>query len=387
MADFTVKPTNAASSIDDIRAIVGELDRYENEVRVIRNALGFKITASDNLRYRLNNAAERIESHRICAAGMGEALQDILNKYENTENEILGNEIAKGSGEDAASGNSDADESKKWDIQDFWEKFKKSALDALGKFGYTGGILSLPIALLKMLVDGDGFTEKDFGSFIKGLAKSGVKCNEFIEWLGDKKKDLAKLFSPSASKAFETFKPEAGWLTKAKAAGEYVFTDELGLESVDGKYRMKGSSIASWLLSFISNIFSNHEEYTENLGKETEITQGRAIAETISETVIDVVKGALITAGVTAGVAALGCTGFGAAALVAGGSCIVSGAADWICESLTGKGLTEWASDGLLDKLKEAGEKITGAVSSTGNAVASWFEKAFGPSSPQMAGA
>ena len=68
-----------------------------------------------------------------------------------------------------------------------------------------------------------------------------------------------------------------------------------------------------------------------------------------------------------------------APAVVVGGIAVgVSLVADIVCENLTGKSVTEAASDFVLDKASKAGKAITGAAKSAKKAVSGWFNKLTG---------
>ena len=92
MTQFTVRPKNAVSVTNTENNLANELSRYERDIRNISSALGFKIASEYNMRKRLNSAADRIDGHRRCVSSMSSALQEILNIYESTENELLGME-------------------------------------------------------------------------------------------------------------------------------------------------------------------------------------------------------------------------------------------------------------------------------------------------------
>lgn len=92
MAQFTVKSKNASSAIDVENDIARELGILKSDIYSISNSLGFKIAAGYNLRNRLNVAIDKVDTHRRCISDMSSALQEILNIYESTENELLGME-------------------------------------------------------------------------------------------------------------------------------------------------------------------------------------------------------------------------------------------------------------------------------------------------------
>lgn len=52
---------------------------------------------------------------------------------------------------------------------------------------------------------------------------------------------------------------------------------------------------------------------------------------------------------------------------------------DIVCENITGKSVTEFTSDAILDNLPKAAKKATGAATTAKNAVSSWFSKVSNP--------
>ena len=116
----------------------------------------------------------------------------------------------------------------------------------------------------------------------------------------------------------------------------------------------KSGIAAKWIGVGLSGVINGFENYEEHGG-----FTARAVAETVSETAIDVGKGILTTTVVAAGIGAA----FGAApaVAVAAVSVGVTWAADKICEKVTGKDLTEFISDTVLDKAEAVGKGVVDA--------------------------
>lgn len=89
MAQFSVKTKNARIQANDEEKLARELRQIEQEISVIGNNLGFRIATQQRIRSRLNQAAERVSAHRSGMKRMESALNDILNTYEETEQQIL----------------------------------------------------------------------------------------------------------------------------------------------------------------------------------------------------------------------------------------------------------------------------------------------------------
>jgi len=268
----------------------------------------------------------------------------------------------------------------------YLKKIGKSALDALGKAGTYGKEAALPIALIKNIIDGDGITGKDIGSTLKGMGNSFIgMCDSYSKTAGKwplSTDDIKELAGLKKYKTISEANSQSGWVLRSLSFDQTfvdTFKSEIspiskttladGTKVVD---KVKtGTKVAGWALSLMANGFSNYDEYNKG-----GITKGRAVAETVSETLIDIGKGAAITAGVAASCAAIGVA---APAVVVGGIAVgVSLVADIVCENLTGKSVTEAASDFVLDTASKAGKAITGAAKSAKKAVSGWFNKLTG---------
>ena len=279
----------------------------------------------------------------------------------------------------------------------YLKKMGKAGLDALGKFNSYGKEVGLPIALLKNIIDGDGITGKDIGSTLKGMGNSIIGMCETYSKEADEwplsTANVRELAGLTPYKTISMASTKAGWLARLENAGTSAWetfkkeilpnvkmTTENGTEVVDTV--KKGTKVAGWVLSLVANGFSNYDEYNKG-----GMSSGRAWAETVTETLVDIGKGAAIAAGVAAGCAAIGVA---APAVVVGGIGVaVSFVADVVCEKLTGKNVTEFVSDTVLDAAASAGKAITGAAKNVGKAVSGWFKKltSGGDKSAQYAGA
>lgn len=89
MAQFSVKTKNARTQANDEEKLARELGQIEQEISAIGNNLGFQIATQQRIRSRLNQAAERVSAHRSGMNRMESALNDILNTYDRTEQQIL----------------------------------------------------------------------------------------------------------------------------------------------------------------------------------------------------------------------------------------------------------------------------------------------------------
>ena len=127
--------------------------------------------------------------------------------------------------------------------------------------------------------------------------------------------------------------------------------------------------VAEWartVCDFVSTGFDNYEEYGE--------ISGRMVAETVSEVAVGAAvdfgfKAAAtgIAVGVAAGAGAILGAPVAIPGIVVGiGAFVLKGAADWVCEKFTGKNVTEYISDTILDVFDDSDDTTEGAHMSAG---------------------
>lgn len=383
MSKIRVNTQTLIQQQQQIEQLAGQLENISEEINYVSRNLSWQISSREQIKNRLNeygrytgNLQRKTQSLSVALGTAGDYYQSTCKKVagwtvKGTEenHQVSGGENKKA--EDTGGGG----QGSAW--LKYLKKIGKGGLDAIGKAGAIGGMLGAPIALLKILIDNDGFTGKDIGAVIKGAGGS------VLGWMKSKDaKGIKELLGLEKYKTISTGSSKAGWLARldnAKVTGVDTLKEELlPITKVEetGKYAVKGTKVAGWALSLVANGFSNYEEYNKKLGTGEEISQSRAVAETVTETLIDIGKGAAIAAGVAAGCAAIGVA---APAVVVGGIGVgVSVVADIVCENLTGSSVTEFVSDKILDGATAVGKKVTGAVSSAGKAVSGWFKKMTG---------
>lgn len=421
--------TNQLSSYEsDMQGVLSRVNSIMNQFNSVSRNLDWDIKAESNINSRLSGISRELSAESRGISGMKSYLGKARTKYNAVESKNSGKKLknettgggsgtrvaskkgkisktgkigskgnaawinkninqsttSKTGGRNSGKTSSSAKTNVKESLIKYLKKVGKSGLDVLGKFGTYGKMGALPIALVKNIIDGDGITGKDIGSTIKGMGNTLIgMCDEYSKTAGKwplSTNDVKELAGLSKYKTINAASAGAGWLERLKSSGS-SFVDTLksevspvskttladGTQVVD---KVKtGTKVAGWALSLVANGFSNYDEY----GGFT----GRMAAETVTETIIDIGKGAAIAAGVAAGCAAIG---FAAPAVVVGGIGIgVSLVADIVCENITGKSVTEFTSDAILDNLPKAAKKATGAATTAKNAVSSWFSKVSNP--------
>lgn len=378
MSQFKVKTQGLRNVVNEEENIEKQIFDIYSEVIQQKNSISFKVAATGNVRRRLENVSSQIHSEGKTLQKMKKKLADAADKYERTEDTIC--KVS----EDNKVTNWEKIINYDW-LDGVPKTIGKMLLDIISKAGDIGGSFTWLTTLLKIAMDGNGFSPKDTGALIKGSGTSLMKIMDSIKHYNDNEMD--KLWGLDEFKTI-TIDSQAGWLQNAGTTFKDTFIDQFVKTDKDtGAVAIKGTKAAGWILSFIANGFSNYEEYQKG-----GITGGRAVAETVTETAVDILKGAAITAGVAAlagaGAAALGAASV-PAVVVAGAGVVVSSAADYVTKKLTGalmgeeKSLTEFVSDGILDLGtkavdgitdwgKKAMDGITGAWSSAKEAMCGW---------------
>lgn len=364
MSEFKVKPQVLRNAAVEEEEIQKQIYHIYDEILAQKNSISFQIGATRNIKWRLNRVADGIGKEYKTLQSMQKNLSKAADRYEKTENTICN--VA----EDGKATNWEKITNYDW-TKGLPKTMGKMILDIISQVGTIGGASSALTTLLKILMDGDGFSAKDIGAMLKGTGTSLIKIIESIKHF--KNGEIDKLWGLNECKTIIT-DSQAGWLNRAATTFGDTFLDKLNIFKTNnqtGATSIDGAKVGGWALSLIANGFSNYEEYQKG-----GITEGRAVAETVVETGIDIAKGAAIAAGVAAGAAALGVAA--PAVVVAGAGVVVSAGLDFFCKKITGavlgeeKSLTETISDGILDLAENAMEGLSGAWSSAKEAMCSW---------------
>lgn len=376
--NFQIKTSMVRGQTDDLVRCVNKLNNVISSAESVRNRLEIGQVYSS-----LQSTINTLYSEKDKMMKMQLSLHSIINQYDHAEKEIINNSksvnkvkkpggISSGSvypetSENAGTGtnsNTATNGKEKEDGPSLINTILKTLFDAGGEFGSIGKTGSVFKNLFQMIIDGDGFTVSDVGAVIKSSGDSVLGVMDLIEHY--KASDWKEMLGLQNYKGI-SIDSQASWAKNMKNTALNSLDDQLNIFKT-GTREIDCPKAAGWALSLIANGFSNAEECQSG-----EITGGRAVAETISETLIDIGKGAALTVGIAAGLAAIGVSA--PAVVVAGAGVVISAGADFVCEKITGKPVTELVSDAILDTAAKAGETITGAVSSAGEAISGWFNK------------
>lgn len=158
-----------------------------------------------------------------------------------------------------------------------------------------------------------------------------------------------------------------------------TMTDSAKKAAEEAMHQAHKTSVLSWLdvaFSGISNYFDNKEEQATSDGK---MSESRVVAETVIETGSGIILrkfgAAVIGAGITAAITAIGApVAVPTLAVVVASNLAVTGL-DVLFTKVSGKPVTEWISDGIMDGMETIASKIGEGVKSVMNPQPTWSEE------------
>lgn len=324
MDQFTVKYKAVMNSEPILKDYSELLKNYIGDVNSVKSNLRGKISGYNQIGKKLGTLSDDLETCTNVMSVMGDKAYSIGQRYQTAERNIQGF--------------NDSQESQS-SISEFWT-------DLIGAVGPTGQIISSLASIYSNVTDGD----VNWFNAIEDVFNIADKGHDIFE----KATDLGT----------------ADWIdyifglnVSDKAGKNFfeVFGDELSTTVVDGSKQglPKWLGTATFLASAAGTAWDNYQDY-----KAGEMDAERAILETGGEILADV----MLDAAITAGVAALLPVGT-MAVTVGAAAVVVTWGLDMVCESLTGKSLTEATSDFILDTGQWIGSKAVEA----GNALCNWW--------------
>lgn len=130
-----------------------------------------------------------------------------------------------------------------------------------------------------------------------------------------------------------------------------------------------------------------YDNFVNPQGEDKYNSTGRKVAETITESAVDIAVDAGIKAGVTvAATALLGATPVGWAAVGVGVAAVgVKWIADQAFKHFTGKDMTEYISDGIIDGAKKVCNNVGNAVQTGLKNIGGWWNNLTKPAKKSFA--
>lgn len=371
---------------------------YSNRVYSIQNGLYSKVLNRNRIRTRLNNLRNRINRQSELLYSYSRILETVNNNMTDTDDRLRNDakkltcKMSRITKVMSICQNGSKRSKKIWGLnaEDYsfitslfggkidgpslstkalTESIEKWSWDSLKSAGYVGTALGLGEGFINM-VNGTG----TMSSSVKTLSSAWKAIKNFDVDASNMGK-VKRILHP------DTYK--AAWGKKIFGVGNY-FGNKTGAASKASNWSTrfynnfqkagtKELSKISWTsvaLSGILNFFDNKEEYESG-----EISQGRAVAETITETAVDVVTDVVLTAGAAAAVGAcavaLGATvaapAVAVAAVTVGAKMTLDGIALWATDGK--KNFTEATSDAILDVGTAIGKEIVSGTKNIGSTI------------------
>lgn len=377
MSEFDVKICYMRNFANEAKEIAEQLGKLQKEIEIIHRNMGFEASACTNIESRLSRIEGYVDIEKKIMNSYRIGIEDVLAQYKNSE-QIICNMVTGNSASDKSIENTGVvTERGNVFLNEFsqnygWKEILKGA-------GYFGTVYDLVQDINK------GKTWTDFartgvkvGQFVLSAARTFNKYKKIgravgtktaMAWWGKKITGLKPLGRVSIAKnPLTRFKNNLTNKTSPFSAQiKNVVKDFKGVNGV-------GRAVASWAnvaVTGVTNWFANKEEQAASNGK---MSDARVIAETITETVVDtaLVYGAGIVVG--AAVSALLPVAAPGIVVVAASGALVAGINAGI-KALTGKPVTEWVSDGILDIGKAIGKGVSNMAKKASKAVGKWFKK------------
>lgn len=380
MSKFSVNPKVLKGVVSKEEDLSSKIEGLARDLDSVRRNLSLKGQSGSTVKSKLGNLVSNIRSSSRDMRTVSRVLDRAVDEYVRTEDRLSGKSAGRAMNLRNPAGDTVSAWSNKGNTSD--PDWRKMWLDILGGAGYLGGLLSAPIALQKQWYKNEGtdISIGDIGKLIKGAGKSELTIIDLMNKYYDNNRVIDAFKFLGLDNYRQTIAPygdlpEAAWAS-LKGLDTFKASLKEQLSIFDNAGKLRGTKIAGWALSLISNGFQNVDEY----GSLT----NRAVQETVSETLIDIGKTALTTAAITAGAAAIGVAA--PAVVVAGIGAAAWFGIDYLCEKYTGKESTELISDGVLDFMEDpdtttskAVETVKNFAKTAGNSVAGWLSK-IGPS-------
>lgn len=375
MSEFKVKPGTVRSAAGQNEQIARELEQISSGVYGVRRRLRFQIAQRDRINQRLDAVAKKISEEGSSAKRTASVLKNVASQYENTELGLCGE---KKSSENSIAVISNA---KVYKASTFVDEFKSKYgfKEVLKGAGYISTVYSILDGATSATSSKDYFKAgKDTFDFVNKAIKEYANYKKIGNAVGAKTaknwwfKHITGLTSlRNVSKAKN---PTTRFINNLKnKTSPYNIQFKKAIGNYVGKGGVK-AAVASWagvLLSGASNYILNREEQKTSNGT---MSDARVWEETVTETIVDtglslasqIVVGAAISALLPAaapGVLVVALTGLVSAGIGAG------------VKAITGKSVTEWLSDKILDHVEKKASEIGSQINKVKNSVNSWFNK------------
>lgn len=382
MADFSVliyTLENKSSSLNDYKK---KLKSYSSKVQSIKNSMPLNGDVGIQIKKAMKESSENLRVLSETASSFSSVLKDVGNKYWYAECDYTPwnrNDTIKLLGFVACVVNPGLAPVAYWKAGNYFFENAEPGdyLSLAGNFGKGGSIVSI----IGNLING----KNDPKSYISAADKfvSSVIDDEPIT-------DLKTLFGYSNAESTKGFTKSIKKSIKDKIS-DHTFIKAKGNAKTAEVVKHNSKVKAKWAGHAVSTLFTvatkAYDNFVNPQGEDKYNSTGRKVAETITESAVDIAVDAGIKAGVTvAATALLGATPVGWAAVGVGVAAVgVKWVADQAFKHFTGKDMTEYISDGIIDGAKNVFNNVGNAVQTGLKNIGGWWNNLTKPEKKSFA--
>lgn len=386
MADFSVliyTLENKSSSLNDCKK---KLKSYSSRVQSIKNSMPLNGDVGSQIKKAMKESSENLKVLSETASSFSSVLKDVGNKYWYTECNYTPwnkNDTIKLLGFAACAVTPGLLPLATWNAGKYFFNNAELGdyLSIAGEFGTAGSVVSI----IGNLING----KNDPKSYINAMGKSATK---FIDFMTEDEPitDLKSLLGYSNAESVQGFKKSIAKSIKDKIS-DHTFIKAKGNAKTAKIVEHNSKVKVKWAGHAVSTLFTvatkAYDNFVNPQGEDKYNSTGRKVAETITESAVDMAVSAGIKAGVTvAATAIIGATPVGWAAVGVGVTAVgVKWIADQAFKHFTGKDMTEYISDGIIDGAKSVADKVGNAVQTGLKNIGGWWNNLTKPAKKSFA--
>lgn len=387
MADFSVliyTLENKSSSLNDYKK---KLKSYSSKVQSIKNSMPLNGDVGVQIKKAMKESSENLRVLSDTASSFSSVLKDVGNKYWYAECDYTPwnrNDTIKLLGFVACVVNPGLAPVAYWSTDKRFSNssdFSDEIFSVVSEFGPVGSLVSIV-----------GNTVKGINDPRARIKAMGQATTKVIDILSDDEPitDLRTLFGYSNAESTKGFTKSIKKSIKDKIS-DHTFIKAKGNAKTAEVVKHNSKVKAKWAGHAVSTLFTvatkAYDNFVNPQGEDKYNSTGRKVAETITESAVDIAVDAGIKAGVTvAATALLGATPVGWAAVGVGVAAVgVKWVADQAFKHFTGKDMTEYISDGIIDGAKNVFNNVGNAVQTGLKNIGGWWNNLTKPAKKSFA--
>lgn len=386
MADFSVliyTLENKSSSLNDYKK---KLKSYSSKVQSIKTSMPLNGDVGIQIKKAMKESSENLRVLSETASSFSSVLKDVGNKYWYAECDYTPwnrKDTMKLLLFAGGSINPIFTPITRWSMAKYFVDNAKTSdyLSIVSKFGAAGTIVS-------------GFGNLILGrndpkAYLTAAKQSSTKLIDLLS--ADKSKmNWKSFFGYSNAESTDGFKDSISKSIKDKI-DSHTFIKAKGEAETAEVLKHNSAVKVKWAGHAVSGLFTvatkAYDNFVNPQGEDKYNSTGRKVAETITESVVDTAVNVGIKAGVTAvATAIIGATPVGWAAVGVGVAAVgVKWVADKAFKHFTGKDMTEYISDGIIDGAKNVFNNVGNAVQTGLKNIGGWWNNLTKPAKKSFA--